>query len=176
MPDGLELKPKIVVSGTTWIGNGIESFETEIEKIFKETRGEIQIVAYSISSHAPQLFDLLFTAVKNGCLIKLIVFKFDDLKSSSKNLLLKLEQSKGFLLYKYVPNNDDDKDALHAKMIVANRKKALIGSANLSWRGLVTNHEIGVILYGSAAVDAANLVDRLIEKSPRIKQIGGKAK
>ena len=158
------------------MGSGIDSFENEIEKVFTQTRGEIQITAYSINTRAPKLFDLMLTALRNGCIIKLIVFRFDKLKNHVKKKLLDLEQKAGFLLYKYTPDKDDAEDALHAKIIVAKREKAILGSANLSWRGLVTNHEVGVVLYGDAAADVANLVDRLIEKNPKIKQIGSKAK
>ncbi|MFJ8850596.1 phospholipase D-like domain-containing protein [Streptomyces sp. NPDC102437] len=45
-----------------------------------------------------------------------------------------------------------DHTSLHAKVIAADRHTALLGSANLTSRGLSRNVEIGVILCDSRAV------------------------
>ena len=50
---------------------------------------------------------------------------------------------------------------LHAKIIVVDRRKALVGSANLTWKGLVGNHELAVIVSGSIAFKIAVLFDKL---------------
>lgn len=172
--DGHE-KPRIAVSGTTWMGRGIDSIEKEIDVLFSEARREVQIVTYSISMRAPELLGLMEMVLKNGAIIKLIVNNFDNLGIGIRERLLELEKTEGFLLFKYTPKKDNDEDALHAKIIVADRRMALLGSANLSWRGLVSNHEIGVVLYGDAACTVADLVDRLIEKNHQVVQIGTKA-
>ncbi|MFH8756595.1 DISARM system phospholipase D-like protein DrmC [Streptomyces atroolivaceus] len=53
----------------------------------------------------------------------------------------------------------DDRTSLHAKVIAADRHTALLGSANLTGRGLSRNVEIGVILRDSGAV--GRLVDHM---------------
>ncbi len=170
-----DIKPRIAVSGTTWMGRGIDSIEKEVTDIFSNARTEIQIMAYSISTRAPELFDLMKLALKNGVTIKLVVNDFDGIKEYTKKKLLKLEASKKFSLFGYVPNKNNNEDALHAKIIVGDRNVAILGSANLSWRGMVSNYEIGVVLHGDVASDVANLVDTLIYKSPQVVPIGAKA-
>ena len=172
MTDKRGTEPQIVVSGTTWMGHGIDSIESEMERMFSNARREIQVVTFSISTRAPELFKMIKLALKNGVIIKMIVNNFDHLHHNIREKLLEMKKSEGFLLYKYVPKKGDDEDALHAKIIVADRNIAILGSANLSWRGLVSNHEIGVVLHDRTASDVANLVDLLIEKNIQVKQIG----
>jgi len=56
---------------------------------------------------------------------------------------------------------DPEKRQLHAKIIVADRKKAIVGSANLSWGGMYSNYEIGLLIEGEAAWKLAEIVDTL---------------
>ncbi len=50
---------------------------------------------------------------------------------------------------------------LHAKVIVADRKKAVLGSANFSWGGMSAHYEIGVLLEGKDAWTLSKLVDEV---------------
>lgn len=49
---------------------------------------------------------------------------------------------------------------LHAKVLVSDRKKALVGSANFSWGGMIANYEIGIMLEGDAAWKMAEIIDK----------------
>jgi cardiolipin synthase len=53
------------------------------------------------------------------------------------------------------------KDYLHAKALIIDRKKAIIGSANLSWGGMFSNHEIAVLLEGKEMWSLASLLELL---------------
>jgi len=50
---------------------------------------------------------------------------------------------------------------LHAKVIVADRKKAILGSANFSWGGMSSHYEIGVLIEGKDARTLSELVDEI---------------
>lgn len=50
---------------------------------------------------------------------------------------------------------------LHAKVLVADRKSAVVGSANLSWGGMVTNNEVALLVQDNSAWTLASLIDRL---------------
>lgn len=53
------------------------------------------------------------------------------------------------------------KGSLHAKVIVVDRQKAVIGSANFTKQGIESgNHEIAVLIHGSEAEKVARLIDR----------------
>lgn len=65
-----------------------------------------------------------------------------------------------FFLYDFSSEGWSD---LHAKVIVADRSKAVVGSSNLSRRGMLTNYELAVLVEGNAAVTVAKAVDRLFD-------------
>ncbi|KWX10615.1 hypothetical protein TR74_02570, partial [Carbonactinospora thermoautotrophica] len=55
----------------------------------------------------------------------------------------------------------DPAPALHAKLVLADRHTALLGSANLTGRGLTHNLEVGVLLRGREAARLAAHFDAL---------------
>ncbi len=56
---------------------------------------------------------------------------------------------------------------LHAKVIVVDHNAALVGSANMTWKGLVGNHELAVLVSGEVASRVGMLLDKLRE-DPRV--------
>ena len=56
---------------------------------------------------------------------------------------------------------DLDKGQLHAKVLIIDRSRALIGSANFTWRGMFSNHEVAVLLKGDDVWSLASLIDSL---------------
>jgi phosphatidylserine/phosphatidylglycerophosphate/cardiolipin synthase-like enzyme len=52
----------------------------------------------------------------------------------------------------------DDQSALHAKFVVADARRLLLTSANLTYHGFHGNIEVGVLLEGKVAMDAEDLV------------------
>lgn len=56
------------------------------------------------------------------------------------------------------------KTLMHAKTIVADRQRALIGSANFTAGGFHRNIELGVEVGGSVPAEVVRLVERLIER------------
>jgi len=55
----------------------------------------------------------------------------------------------------------EEENDLHAKVIAVDRKVALIGSSNLSRRGLQANHELAVVVEGTEVDVIASALDRL---------------
>jgi len=150
----------VVVTGTAWMGGGIGSIESALERLFREAQQEIALTAYAISSGADLLFDWLETSLARGVQVKLIV---NHLTNQPQDVRVRLHQLTTtyahFYLYDFIPESQAD---LHAKAIVVDRQLALIGSSNLSRRGLLVNHEIAVLVQGSAAATAASVLDRLL--------------
>jgi len=62
-------------------------------------------------------------------------------------------------LYQFAAGNEGD---LHAKVIVIDRRLALVGSSNLSRRGLLTNHELALVVEGPAVAEIGRAMDRLL--------------
>jgi len=64
-----------------------------------------------------------------------------------------------FYIYNFCPPDQRD---LHAKVIVFDRNRALVGSSNLSRRGLENNLELGIIVEGKIAAGLADVVERVM--------------
>ncbi len=150
----------VVVTGTAWMGSGIGSIESALERLFREASHEIILTAYSISGGADLLLDWLEAALARGVQIKMIVNRLNEQPADVVARLRGLVQTyRYFALYAFLATEEVD---LHAKVVVVDRAYALIGSSNLSRRGLLTNHEIAVLIQGAPAVTVAQAVDRLL--------------
>lgn len=55
----------------------------------------------------------------------------------------------------------DDQRHIHAKVVVADRARALVGSANFTGSGLGRNVEMGVLVEGKAAVEIVEVVEMM---------------
>lgn len=58
----------------------------------------------------------------------------------------------------------DDQRHIHAKVVVADRARALVGSANFTGSGMGRNMEMGVVVEGKVAQDIASCMDSMLEK------------
>ena len=65
------------------------------------------------------------------------------------------------LLRDYMDNHPE----LHAKLLISDRVAAIIGSSNLTSKGLVWNLEIGFLINDGTVWTLAKIVDRISETS-----------
>jgi phosphatidylserine/phosphatidylglycerophosphate/cardiolipin synthase-like enzyme len=162
-----DTRVSVVVTGTVWMGSGIGSIESALERLFREAEQEIALTAYTISSGADLLFEWLETALARGIQVRLIINRLNDQPTDVVSRLHRLAiDYPHFHLYDFGAEGDADTFAslstsLHAKAIVVDRRLALVGSSNLSRRGMFTNYELGVLVEGPAAADVARAMDIL---------------
>jgi phosphatidylserine/phosphatidylglycerophosphate/cardiolipin synthase-like enzyme len=156
---------RVVVSGSSWMGGGSGSIESVIHDLFTRANDEVVIVAYAISGATPALFQQFTSLLQRGIRIRMLINRYDQQHISVQNELRQLQrQFPGLLqLSSFVPVHSQVD--LHAKIIIVDRKYALIGSANLSMRGLMDNHELGLLLEGAAVSDIARTVELLMRSS-----------
>jgi phosphatidylserine/phosphatidylglycerophosphate/cardiolipin synthase-like enzyme len=153
-------KTSILVTGINWMGAGIGSIETAMEHLFQDASDELLLTVYSISTRTDLLFDLLDAALSRGVQTKMVINSFEKQpRRVVKRLRDFVSKYPHFLLHGFSGGDQSD---LHAKVIVADRKVALVGSSNLSWRGMVTNYELAALVRGDAAGVTAQAVDRLL--------------
>jgi cardiolipin synthase len=153
----------VVVTGTAWMGGGVGSIESAMERLFREGRQEILLTAYAISSSVDMLLDWLESALTRGVQVEMVTNRLEDQPPDVQGRLRQLAVTyPHFHLYSFSPVDAAEPVDLHAKVIVADRRMALIGSSNLSRRGLLTNHEFAVLVGGAAASTAAGVLDRLL--------------
>ncbi|MBA3532202.1 MAG: endonuclease [Ardenticatenales bacterium] len=152
----------VVVTGIDWMGGGVGSIESAIQQLFQEAEQEILLTVYALTNGADMLFEWLEMALIRGVEIKMAINRIDEKTADVRAQLIQLAD-----LYPhfYLCNfTSDDQIDLHAKLIVVDRRKAIVGSSNLSRRGLLTNYELAVLIEGPTATEIANVVDRLLSR------------
>lgn len=149
----------VAVTGLAWMGSGIGSIETSMESLFRESRQEILITAYAVSNAADMILNWMEGSLSRGVLIRFAINKLNEQPQGVARRLNELNQIfPHFHLYTFQGDGDED---LHAKVIVADRNSAIVGSSNLSRRGLHTNHELALIVKGQGAQAVAEALDKL---------------
>lgn len=153
---------RIVVSGSSWMGSGLGSIESALYRLFTQANDEIFIVAYAISSATPLLFEQLEAMLSRGVRVRCLINRFPNQPKAVQRHFQSLQQRFPHLteVYSFTPKSDEAD--LHAKIILVDRYYTLIGSANLSLRGLLDNHELGVVIEGTGAANVAKAIDLLL--------------
>lgn len=153
------MKVEILVTGPELIGKGVRGIEPVIEEIINEASSEIHIMTYLLTSSALRILELLRRAAERGIRITIVI---NDLKSQHPRVIAELRSMAGqFPHVRVVSFVGLHGGQLHAKVIVADRKKAVVGSANLSWGGMYSNYEVGLLIEGEPAWQLAEIVEFL---------------
>ena len=114
-----------------------------VNEIVENAKKSLLITGYSISEFVEDIIDTIIEKSQRAVFVK--VFINDLSKQKSIDKLLRY-QGKFLQLYNYA-NNDDKMAALHAKIILADGKRAIISSANLSYHGMAGNIEMGTLVH-----------------------------
>ena len=156
---------RVVVSGSSWMGSGFGSIESALHDLFYLAGDEVIVIAFTISGAAQSLFLQFKGVLERGVRIRMLVNRYEKQHESVKVELKKLQQQFPglFQLSSFIPSREEAD--LHAKIILVDRKYALIGSANLSLRGLMDNHELALVVDGAAVADITRAVDLLFKSS-----------
>ncbi|MGH7900681.1 MAG: phospholipase D-like domain-containing protein [Thermodesulfobacteriota bacterium] len=150
---------QILATGPAFIKEGIRGTEPVIEDLLRQAQNEIQIMAYLFSPNAKKILKLIEKALARGIKTTIIVNKLELHDERIKKHLSRLKDE--FSHLKIIDFKDKKGGQLHAKVLVVDRKKAVLGSANFSWGGMTKNYEIGVLVEGQPAWKLAKLVDDL---------------
>ena len=152
---------RVVVTGDEWMGSGLGSIESAIHDIFQAAVQEIIMTAYSVSPSTDRMFNWLEGALARGVKVTLVVNEFsqqpDDVQAS---LRLMSGTYGNFVLLDF---RGDTHSALHAKVILADRKIALVGSSNISERGFLRNFELAVVVQGDGTSRVGQAMDALVQ-------------
>ncbi len=147
----------ILATGERLIGSGVRAFDPVIRELLESARQEIQMAVYRFDVSSLPLLEILVQAASRGVRVLVIVSSFRSQPPEVQKVLQRLENLPGTVLVDFSATGS----LLHAKTIVVDRKRAVIGSANLTWGGMVTNHEIGVLIEGREAWEIGRLLDHL---------------
>src|SRR5260370_1027362 len=104
----------------------------------------------------------LAAVLQRGIRVRSLVNRFQNQPPGVQQHFQSLHRSFPHLVQAYSFTPQSDEADLHAKIVLVDRYYALVGSANLSLRGLMDNHELGVIIEGAGAADIARAIDQLL--------------
>ena len=159
---------RVVVTGTSWMGAGIGSIESAIDDLFRTATDEIILSVYTVSSGADRVFRWLEGALNRGVQVSLVINALGDQPADVVRRLRDIDgKYQHFHLYNFL---GEAGSSLHAKAIVVDHRAALIGSSNMSRRGLLANHELALLVDGEPAATAGRAMDALIE-SPLVSRV-----
>lgn len=156
-------KSSVVVTGLAWMGSGVGSIESALERLFTSAKQELSLTVYALGTDPERITTWLESALVRGVAVRMILNRSEEQPAAAIGSLKRLAASyPHFSLFRFAgPENSE----LHAKVVVADRRLALVGSSNLSWHGMVANHELALLVEGEAATAVASALDRLFHSA-----------
>ena len=150
---------EFIVTGPKITKYGTRATAPVIEEIIRDAKSEIQMVAYLIAPSAVNLLKSLKASAERGITVTIIINDLEKQNNKIVTFLKKLQEKNPNC---HVINfQDQNSEQIHAKILIVDRKVALLGSANYSWGGMYDNYEIGVLLKGKSVWTLSNMVDSL---------------
>ncbi len=154
----------ISASGALWVGYEASNIVDTVFDSLKQARTSIQISAFSLGRDNFEMktfFDIIQDQINAGCYVQFIV---NDLEGStigdfSRQKLIAFQKFSNFDLFNFQIKHKYG--SLHAKIIVIDRKFALIGSPNISKNAMNYNYEIMLKINGNSVSKIANMLDVL---------------
>lgn len=153
---------QVLVTGLAWMGGGMRSIARVLDELLASANDEVMVTAYTVGSTSEHIFGWLENLLARGIKVRMVVNHLERQIPEVVNALKTLaSQYPHFHLYSF--ESEEENTDLHAKIIVVDRKKALTGSANISHRGWIANHELALLVDGRPAGDIALAIERLLQ-------------
>ena len=150
---------QILATKASMIGDGVRGTGSVIKDLIEEAEGEIHILAYAMTGEAMPIVRLLKSGLDRGLNIVLVINKLDRQDRQVAAMLHSMNRK-----YEHFTLGNFDDPAgwdLHAKVLIQDRRAAVIGSANISWRGMEKNIEIGILVRDGSAWRLSSIIDDL---------------
>ncbi|MDR2720581.1 MAG: phospholipase D-like domain-containing protein [Nitrososphaerota archaeon] len=152
---------EIIGTNPDFIKMGIRGMEPTIEEIIRSATSELQVIAYVFTPQAIEILNLIERAAEAGIRVTIVVNNLSNQNPLIQEKLRKIALIENARIVDFV---HEKKRQLHAKVIIADRKVALVGSANFTWGGLYSNYEVGIKVEGEAAWKLAEMTDYFSNK------------
>lgn len=148
-----------VVTGLSWMNMGVRSVQSALKDLLLGANQEILLCAYSVTGGADEILEELENSLKRGVQLKGVFNRFYHQNPEIQEYFLYLVSNYS---YCQIYNFNHPHQELHSKLIVVDRQISLIGSANLSLRGMKYNYELGVIVNGTEVITISKCFDNLL--------------
>lgn len=151
----------VVITGLGWLGSGAGAIERTLIELIETAQRELILAVYAITAGPATVWEALERAVDGGVSCTLVADRLTSQDPMTRERLraLRARHSSTFRLLDFV--GETESDHLHAKIVVSDRRRALIGSANLTAHGMLLAHELAVVIDGPTAEEIAGRVDML---------------
>ena len=133
-----------------------------IEELLNSAEESIVFTGYSISDYFAEMIDTIIRKSQQGIYVTLYVNNAE--RQSLERFLA--YQGRFLKVYEYSKLKEDKMAALHAKILVVDKKKSLVSSANLSYHGLEGNIEMGLLI---ESPNKAKQIDELLKELRKMK-------
>ncbi|MFC4914089.1 phospholipase D-like domain-containing protein [Actinomadura gamaensis] len=157
----------VVATGLSWLGGGTRSVEQTLISMIGRAAHEILVTAYALTSGSVRVTHQLERAAATGVRCVFVVNRFRDQSPEIRDRLRQLADQHPSTVAIYSYDGSTALEGLHAKVVVRDRMEAVVGSANLTFHGLTTGHELGVLVEGPGAASLATAIDMIIA-SPQV--------
>jgi len=150
---------QILATGPEFLKRGFRGTKPVIEKLIRDAKKEIKIFAYKLGPDM-DLWELIEEKLKQEKPVNVtIILNLPEQTPGVQDKLYNLEKKFGKKggRFRLIDFEKLEGALLHAKVLVVDREKVVIGSANFSWGGMVNHYELGVLIEGPSAWEIANL-------------------
>lgn len=151
----------VAATGMAWLGGGVPSVDRILVDAISDARREILATSYSMSFGSRQVLEGIAEAAESGIRVALVVNDIDDQPLEIRNYLRELRAGNPDSVDIHDFDTPDAMGSLHAKLVVVDRMVAVVGSSNLTYRGLVASHEFAVRVEGPTAARVAQQIEAL---------------
>jgi phosphatidylserine/phosphatidylglycerophosphate/cardiolipin synthase-like enzyme len=165
----------LVATGEGW-GPGVRSVDQAMLELVLAAKRSIHLTIFSVTGGADALLGAVATRMHEEtsmeCWCLFDAPEAGPLSWAAPPSLARLAQGypdRFHLFAVSLPQGN-----LHAKVLVADRSRVVLGSANLTLAGLQRSHELGVILAGPVAWDLAQRIETLSCARFSWQRVGGK--
>lgn len=162
-----ENQARVIVNGISWMGRGFGSIESAMYDTFRLATDEVVLTAYAINIDAQSFFSELQVLLERGIKIRMLVNRYNTQPERVRKRLESLRENFPLQLQLLSFVRQCEETDLHAKVMIIDRRYAIVGSADLSQYGFMDNYELALLLEGLVVADIVRAVDRLLA-SPRI--------
>ncbi len=155
---------EIAATGSGFLGENLRAIEPLTEELIRNSRDEIQVIAYLMSREAVKIAKLIEKAASDGLKVTIVLNSFDSVDGEVLKIVTGMARR---FKHARVLSFEKTGKQLHAKVIVSDRKKAIVSSANLSFGGMFANYELGLLVEGETAWKLGRIVDKLVHMSSK---------
>jgi cardiolipin synthase len=130
-----------VATGEKWIGSGVRSSYSVVMGMIEEAGEQLVLTAYVLTNI--DVVNNIILALDRG--VRVTIYLYDsgeeNIISEAVRQIIEVQKEYSYIKVKIVRTK-----VLHAKIIVADSRKVLVGSANFTHYGLTSNYELGFLV------------------------------